>query len=290
MKGMGFFREWGSARNMFAFTNYAAIRKAAEEGFEEGYEAAQEIYDHDHWDDTPEDESPYLNQQYLRSLDEKMNQIRRDFPKIKIELAKDGWTFEEICDKYDWLLTEKTLEMLKAKKALGIDAWARIDDSELITEILSVDPSIKDDAFIWDKGKGKGDPADSSYESHMLTINGRMRRTALELGRKVRSQWTSDGRCVVSLIEVIGPVKKKDELTIDVRFRNKVKALKFIGDSFIWEDGKREPNSPGSPKFEALTRERVRQTGLQLGVNLSTQWLDNGQCLVSVYGWKHKSE
>jgi hypothetical protein len=286
---MGFFREWGSARNMFAYTNYAAIRKAAEEGFEEGYETAQEISDHDHWDDTPEAESPFLNQQYLRSLDQKMNQIRGDFPKIKIELAKDGWLSEEIIEKYMFLdLTPETLNTYNTIKKKGESYYDLICDLDFNNEILLLDPKIEGDAFIWDGGKGN--PSDAHYFSHMVINNGRIRRTGKHLGVKVKVDWLSDGRCVVSLIEVLGPVQKQDELFADTRFRNKVKSLKLIGDSFIWEDGKREPNSPGSPKLEALNRERVRQTGLQLGVNLSTQWLDNGQCLVSIYGWKHKSD
>ena len=146
--GMGFFREWGSARNMFAFTDYAAIRNAAEEGFEEGYEAAQEIFDHDHWDESPEAESPYLNQQYLRSLDQKMNQIRRDFPKIKIELASDGWLLEEIIEKYMFLNPPpETMNTYNTIKKKGESFYDLISDLDFNNGILSLDPKIEGDAF-----------------------------------------------------------------------------------------------------------------------------------------------
>jgi hypothetical protein len=170
----------------------------------------------------------------------------------------------------------------------GDEMYELITDKELNDEILSLDPNIKGDATIWDRGKL--DPSDPEYSNRKDMVGGRIRRTGKHLGVTISVYWTTDGQPVLSLLEKAQPAPESDGLITDTRFQNKVKSLKFIGDSFIWEDGKREPNSPDSPKLEALNRERVRQTGLQLGVNLSTQWLDNGQCLVSIYGWKHKSE
>jgi hypothetical protein len=170
----------------------------------------------------------------------------------------------------------------------GDEMYELITDKELNDEILSLDPNIKGDATIWDRGKL--DPSDPEYSNRKGMVGGRIRRTGRHLGVPISVYWTTDGQPVLSLLEKAQPAPKSDGLITDTGFRNKVKSLKFIGDSFIWEDGKRDPNSSGSPKLEALNRERVRQTGLQLGVNLSTQWLDNGQCLVSIYGWKHKSE
>ena len=195
---MGFWRAWERSwrGQPYSYVDYEAVREAAEEGFGQGYQAAREQYDDDDWDDSSETESPYLNQQYLRSLDEQINQIRRDFPKTKFKLATEGWTFEEICEKFHFILSIETKELLKAKKAAGINAGEKIDDQILIEDILSLDPSIENDAVFWDKGKG--DPTDSEYEKHMLRINSRMRRTGLDLGREVRAQWTTDGRCVVT--------------------------------------------------------------------------------------------
>lgn len=70
-----------------------------------------------------------------------------------------------------------------------------ITDQEFIDEVLSLDPKIEGDAFVWEAGKC--DPNDPDVLNQEANLGGRIWMTGKHLGLKLRVQWMSTGRCVV---------------------------------------------------------------------------------------------
>ena len=77
-------------------------------------------------------------------------------------------------------------------------------DETLQAEILSLDPKVEGDAFIWDSAQGN--PSDEDYTNHKAKYHGRVETIAERNNVAVSVQWTTDGRCVVSLAK---PAKGK---------------------------------------------------------------------------------
>ena len=83
---------------------------------------------------------------------------------------------------------------------------APYSDPAFEQELLALDPAIDGDAFVWDIAQGN--PNDDDYTNHKAKYRGRVEKVAETNGIAVTVQWTSDGRCVVSLMKRKGKSKK----------------------------------------------------------------------------------
>ena len=81
---------------------------------------------------------------------------------------------------------------------------APYSDPALEQELLALDPAIDGDAFVWDIAQGN--PNDDDYTNHKAKYRGRVETIAERNNVAVSVQWTTDGRCVVSLAK---PAKGK---------------------------------------------------------------------------------
>ena len=76
----------------------------------------------------------------------------------------------------------------------GRDAF---QDPILEAELLALDASVEDDAFIYEAGQGN--PEDDNYIAHKNKVRNRVVSMASQHSLEVSIQWTTDGECVVSL-------------------------------------------------------------------------------------------
>lgn len=76
----------------------------------------------------------------------------------------------------------------------GRDAF---QDPILEAELLALDASVEDDAFIYEAGQGN--PEDDGYIAHKNKVRGRVISMASQHSLEVSIQWTDLGECVVTL-------------------------------------------------------------------------------------------